>query len=428
MNARKPGMFGLTKIVILTSLCLLVTACGPGKKSKTADGVASDPAADSGSTFTGPREDGVGSGGGGDVIVCHKDGKIVDIESLDIYHINPHYNLTFARKALGENDISIPEASLYGEQINLALDHLESFDPVFAGKVREVADSLVKETDLVARGEKSSVVNPVAEIEINAVTNDSSLEHLPSKTANCEFLTQQRMFWQVDDPGAHQYGYQVNLQLWKLSPESVKAKLITHESVWKREREMFGKPETSMNSQYFNAVLHSNEFNKYTLSDYVTLLRSLKYPDDKTWYKDGTLFSLMETGAIFDTHSILIYNMDSPPLGIASASSEYPTAHVKGRLLYPQEFDVAETKIKLEGQIVIDNDGLVLQGCVDPDPTGYDLNVDGVKTHVEDGDEIFLTNNTARNSQITKVQKASTNCQAHNYSNVFEELNRQELK
>lgn len=98
----------LEKFVLLVMVSTAFLACNRSEKSPEAlSGLK--PSTDTGmptETSQFARDAGVGSGGGGDVVVCYDAlGNIKDMESYDVWIAPTNYRLTFSRKPLGENDL-----------------------------------------------------------------------------------------------------------------------------------------------------------------------------------------------------------------------------------------------------------------------------------------------------------------------------------
>jgi hypothetical protein len=320
------------KLLFLATLLTFVIGCS---KDQTTILQNSDDSQNVIPTTT-PPSDGVSSGGGGDVVVCYNNrGEVIDMESYDIWTGPMHSRLTFKRPPVGENDNSGDNQNLYMDQVNEVFGHLGTLDPVFAERLKNIAAEF--SPDEIARGE---TINMVPALALNG---DAHPVAIPEATDKCHRLLHERMFWQVDHPRPHQYKYQLVERLWNKAPAAVRAAVIMHESIWKVERELFN-PETSANSQYFNAVINSIEFRSYTVQNYLTLISELQYPitpgpapaaepgDDgqadlavmepPTW-ASSLAFSINYKGAVFIASTV-------------DFGTESDDFEVSGELAYPQ--------------------------------------------------------------------------------------------
>lgn len=290
MPRTRSNAFSLTIFVIATVFCAhLINCSGSDSIHINNPGVATDsgqpthpdaqmPAISS----EGARADGVGSGGGGDVVVCYdENGNIKDMESFDIWASWFTYRLNFSRLPLGQNNDVSDRSVNYMDIVNEKIRWLNKFDPQLARNLSDVARGF-SQTEI----DKKTNIHQVPYIHING---DGGAVIVPNATFDCFRVTHERMFWQFDQPKAHQYTYQLVEKLWANAPERVKAAVVLHESIWKFERARFAA-SLSVNTQYLNAVINSNEFLNYTLDDYVNLLRSITDAQGSPW-SQNSLFS-----------------------------------------------------------------------------------------------------------------------------------------
>lgn len=122
--------------------------------------------------------------------------------------------------------------------------------------------------------DKGTTINKVPALVRNGDSGVAVV--IPEANANCARMVHERVFWQVDQPKEHQYSYLLVDRLWKKAPESVRSAVVLHESIWKYERSHF-RPQNSQSTQYFNAVIHANEFKNYSSKDYLAFLNDTHF-------------------------------------------------------------------------------------------------------------------------------------------------------
>lgn len=205
---------------------------------------------------TGKSFAGVGSSGGGNVIVC-KSNK--DAELLDYYE---------ARVIRGLK-IDLGDASLnYLDKVRYVLNRLKKIDPNRAEEYFEDLDDFEKSSRIIDNFELTPV-------------DDSLISGLPS---GCE-LKQAAVQHPPEFPNDPYYIISGNL--WKLLSENGKAGLVLHEIIY---REMLhNNAKDSKGARYYNGIISSLNYNYATLTEYPEILSSvqLSFQDsvDKVCYR-----------------------------------------------------------------------------------------------------------------------------------------------
>lgn len=258
-------------------------------------------------------------GGGGDVRVCYDhDGKtILDMESYDMFVARSEYRLDTGRPELGTNkpgDDTIP----YLDQTMAIFDRLAQID-------LRASELFKKEAALFAEDHIMDPSQDDVRIVPGLIDNgDSGERHIQESSKHCPIIRRERMAWLNDDPKPHQARYELTERLWKAAPNSVKAAVIRHEVIWRTERELFYSNEvrTSRDTQYYNGVISSKQFNNYNWNDYRNILRAQENNGGPNWLDRP--FSVMINDIVFNTKRAFEYpcgsfggdSLDSLPLSI----------------------------------------------------------------------------------------------------------------
>lgn len=272
-------------------------------------------------------------GGGGDVIVCYDSkGKIKDMESLDVWVGKTELGLKLPRLPLGENDLSIEERP-YMDQVKEVFDRLKKLDPIMGKKF--YLDAQMFSPDSIQNEENIAIVPKLHD------NGDGAQKVFPNASqTSCSKIVRERLVWQNDKPKTFQSPYEIVEHLWNLAPESVKASVIQHEVILRTDRKYFS-PTNSRDSQYYNAVISSEEFDQIDVLEYLKILIDQKNDGGRPWNENGP-FSVYYRGIIFKTDGLRIldevfghqgYSPIDQMINIVVEGEVYPIKIMKGAWL-----------------------------------------------------------------------------------------------
>lgn len=257
-------------------------------------------------------------GGGGDVVVCYKDNKIKDMQLYDIWNTGPNreYRLSI------ERDFETP----YMEQLARTAKRLSRLDIGFAEYLLEHGKNFAPENI------NNELVSLVPSISIDG---DGKHRVLPNEPG-CDKVVIKRIAQFNINPLPFGSKFLIAQGLWEHAPDDTKAALIQHELIYVYAKKLFNE-KTSRNTQFFNALISSKEFEELKLIDYILILVK-----DLEWLYNDINKTLNILGKEFNLYRMGYVHTDSEMLYL-----------LKGEILEPNLYSFGNFKISLETSRVV---------------------------------------------------------------------------
>lgn len=219
----------------------------------------------------------VGSRGGGDVVVClDPQGKVLKMESYDFWNASKKFTLT------------VPTSDIpYMAQVRLRFLNLAALDPM-------ASEYYLNEMKRFAPDEIGKPDGQVALVPNLADDGDGKHVVLPQGTEpGCHRSEIRRMASFNPHPLPFEKPFLIRESLWAQAPEHVKAGIVQHELIYRVAKTVL-KETDSVNSQFYNALISSDQFSSLTASKYRDILFQLD------WAK-GKFYSIAYEGESFES-------------------------------------------------------------------------------------------------------------------------------
>lgn len=203
----------------------------------------------------------VGTSGGGDVVVCmDAAGKIINMEAYDFWNASKKFTLT----------VPLDSTTPYMDQVRSRFERLGKIDPV-------ASEYYLNEMKRFAPDEIGKPDAQVSLVPNLANNGDGKHVTLPEGTApGCYRSEIRRMASFNPKPLPFEKPFLIMESLWKQAPEHVKAAIVQHELIYRVAKTVFTETD-SVNSQFFNALISSNQFLSLTEIQYQEILSKLDW-------------------------------------------------------------------------------------------------------------------------------------------------------